>query len=311
MAETMTPDEFTIAETFLDVGDGQKLYVQDWGNKNARLPIIFLHGGPGDGVKNKYRQQFEPKTQRVIFIDQRGAGKSLPYGSLENNTTTHLVEDIEKIAKNLKLDKFIITGGSWGSCLALAYGLKYPRRVSAMVLRGIFTGSSEEIKWLDEGRFKTFFPDVWEKYLSETPEQYRNDPGKYHLKRAVGKDEQAARQSAYAYENLEGALLNLDDRYVPESFEEYDPAGIRIEIHYLINRCFLPNRYILNNAHKLTMPIWLIQGRYDMVCPPQTAYELYQKLPNSHLVWTTAGHGNDRPNYDANRTILLALTGDK
>ena len=308
MAETMTPDEFTIAETFIDVGDGHKLYVQDWGNKKAKLPILFLHGGPGVGVKNKYRQQFEPKIQRVIFFDQRGSGKSLPNGSLKDNTTSELVEDIEKIADGLKLEQFIITGGSWGSCLALAYGLKHPKRIHAMVLRGIFTGSSEEIEWLDKGRFETFFPDVWQKFESSVPASHSSVPTAYHFKRALGSDKLEAKKSAYAYENLEGALLSLDDRYTPGDFDEYDPSGIRIEIHYLVNDCFMPDRYILNNAHKLKMPIWLIQGRYDMVCPPETAYQLHQKLPNSELIWATAGHTNDRPIYDANRTILLQMT---
>jgi len=308
MAETMTPDEFTIAETFIDVGDGHKLYVQDWGNKEARLPILFLHGGPGVGVKNKYRQQFEPKIQRVIFFDQRGSGKSLPKGSLKENTTSKLVEDIEKIADSLKLEQFIITGGSWGSCLALAYSLKHPKRIHAMVLRGIFTGSKSEIEWLDKGRFETFFPDVWQKFESSVPASHSSTPTAYHFKMALGGDKLEAKKSAYAYENLEGALLSLDDRYTPEDFDEYDPSGIRIEIHYLVNDCFMPDRYILNNAHKLKMPIWLIQGRYDMVCPPKTAYRLHQKLPNSELIWATAGHTNDRPIYDANRTILLQMT---
>lgn len=304
----MTPDEYTIKETFLDVGDGHQLYIQDWGNPKAKIPILFLHGGPGSGFNNRYRQRYDPTIERVIFFDQRGAGKSLPYGSLEHNTTTDLVEDIEKIAKHLKLEKFILTGGSWGSCLALAYALKYPKRVKDIVLQGIFTGSQSEIDYICKGKFVTFFPDVWEKYLATTPKDHHNDPSAYHFKRALGKDEEAAKKSAYIYENTEGALLSLDDRFIPDEYDEYDPSSIKIELHYLVNRCFLPDNYILDNAHKLTMPIWLVQGRYDMVCPPVTAYELHKKLLNSQLIWTTAGHGNDRPNYDATRTILLGLT---
>ncbi len=308
MAETMTGDEFTITEKFLDIGDGHKLYIQDWGNKNAKIPIIFLHGGPGGNVYNKHRQQFDPQKQRVIFFDQRGAGQSKPGGSLDNNTTADLVEDIEKIAKEFKLGEFILTGGSWGSCLALAYGLKYPKRVKAMVLRGIFTGSHEEIEWIDRGRFKTFFPDVWEKYLEQTPSKFHSEPGNYHFKRALGKGDQAKR-SAYAYDNLEGALLGLDDRYMPDDYSKYDPSGIRIEIYYLANNCFMPDKHVLDNANKLKMPIWLIQGRYDMVCPPKAAYELNKRLPNGHLVWAVAGHaGSERAIYDLIRSTLLQLT---
>lgn len=307
----MNPDEFTIQETFVEVGDGHALYVQEWGNKRARVPIVFLHGGPGGSVNDGYKSTFDPTLQRVIFFDQRGCGKSLPYGSLDHNTTQHLVEDIEKIAKHLKLDKFILTGGSWGSCLALAYGLKYPKRVQAMVLRGIFTGSLAEINWLDQGRWSVFFPDVWDRYLDQTPRSHQGNPSRYHFKRVLDDDPAAAKVSAYAYENVEGALIKLDDRFTPDKYDEYDPAGIKIEISYMQNGCFMPDRHILNNAHRLTMPIWLIQGRYDMVCPPVTAYELHHKLPHSRLVWTTAGHGNDRPNYDVNRTILLQMAQEK
>jgi proline iminopeptidase len=300
----MTPDKYTIKELFLDVGDGHELYIQEWGNPKAKTPIIFLHGGPGSGVKDKYRGQFIPTQHRVIFFDQRGSGQSIPKGSIEHNTTTNLVEDIEKIAKRLKLDKFVLTGGSWGSCLALAYALKYPKRVKAMVLRGIYTGSDSENEWLNAGGFRTFFPDVWDNYLAQTPKAAQSDPFAYHMKHLFGNNEDQAKASGYAYGNVEGALLNLDERYTPEEPENYDITMAKLEAHYLSNGCFMPNRYILNNSHKLKMPVWIIQGRYDMVCPPITAYELDQKLPNSYLIWTIAGHGNDRPNYDVNRTIL-------
>lgn len=305
----MTPDEFTIQETFLDVGSGHSIYVYDWGNKTTKTPIIFLHGGPGAGISDKYKQRFEPKSQRVIFFDQRGAGKSLPKGSLKNNTTTDLIEDIEKIANHLNLEKFIITGGSWGSFLALAYTLKYPKRVKALVLGGIFTGRKTEIDYLDNGGFRIFFPDIWEKYAQSVPMKYQNDPSKYHYSHIFGKDPEASKRSAYTYsELLEGPLLNLDDRYTPDRYEEFDPDAMRIELHYLNNQCFIPESHIIDNAANLKVPIWLVQGRYDMVCPPTTAYELRKKLPNCQLIWTVAGHGNDRPNYDVVRTILLQLT---
>ncbi|HSX08147.1 MAG TPA: alpha/beta fold hydrolase [Candidatus Saccharimonadales bacterium] len=305
----MTPDAHTIQELFLEVGDGHQLYVQDWGAADATTPIVYLHGGPGSGCSNKHRQSFDPKKQRVIFFDQRGCGRSLPYGSLEHNTTADLVEDIEKIAVHLKLDTFVITGGSWGSCLAFAYALKYPARVKAMALRGIFTGTKEEASWLDNGDFRAFYPDIWDAYLAKTPKSHQANPSKYHAERILHGDEAAARDSGYAYECLEGALLSLDDRFMAPGPEDYDPAGVRIETAYLQNGCFMPDKYILHNAHKLKMPIWLVQGRYDMVCPPITAYNMHQALPNSHLIWTIAGHhGSDRSTYDAMHAILLQLT---
>lgn len=305
----MNRDEFTNSEQFLDVGNGHQLYIQDWGNEKAKLPIIFLHGGPGAGTHQGNKLFFDAHQQRVIFYDQRGAGKSLPLGSLDHNTTDELVDDIEKIADHFKLDQFVITGGSWGSCLALAYGLKHPSRVKAMVLRGIFTGSQDEINFIDKGGFKNFFPDVWEKYLERTPKSHHNNPSAYHSKQIKGSDREAAKASAYAYSELEGSLLSLDDRHFAESYEEFDPAGPAIEMHYLDNLCFMPDKYILNNAGNLKMPIWLVQGRYDMVCPPITAYELHKRLPNSQLIWSQAGHkGSDRNIYEIIRSLLLQIT---
>lgn len=305
----MTPDEHTNQEFFLDVGAGHRLYVQDWGNAAAKVATVYVHGGPGGHCTSDDKQKFIPAKQRVIFFDQRGCGNSIAADVLKDNTTEKLVEDIEKIAGHLELQQLILWGGSWGSCLALAYALKHPERVKAMVLRGIFTGSKAEIEWVSKGRFAPYFPDVWDRYLDATPAKYHDDPSSYHFKRILGGDTEAAKQSAYAYENVEGALIRLDDRYAAGDFEAYDHTGIRMEVHYLTNSCFLPDRHILDNARKLTMPVYLVQGRYDMVCPPVTAYELSQKLPNARLVWTVAGHsGGDRANWDTAQIILYQLT---
>lgn len=304
----MTPDEHTILETFVEVGNGHTLYVQDWGNKQAAMPVVSLHGGPGSASRDKYKNTFDPATQRVIFFDQRGCGRSLPFGSIEHNTTADLVDDIETIAKHLHLDRFVITGGSWGSCLALAYALKYLRRVHALVLFGIFTGSQAEIDWIDKGGFRTFFPETWEQYLLRTPKSHHHDPSAYHYQRALDTDPVAAKESAYAYACLEGAVLSLDDRFTPDTYDDYDPTGTRIEMHYLANRCFMPDRHILQNAHKLTMPVWIAQGRYDCVCPPQTAYELSKALPNSHLFMATSGHRSEHEVWNMVRSTLAHLT---
>ncbi|TAH36272.1 alpha/beta fold hydrolase [Candidatus Saccharibacteria bacterium] len=304
----MTPDTYTIAEHHFSVGDGHTLYVHDWGNPDAEKAIVSLHGGPGGGSKDSHKGRFDPTRQRVIFFDQRGCGHSTPRGSLTNNTTEKLVEDISTIADKLKLDTFILTGGSWGSCLALAYALKHPERVSAMVLNGVFTGSEAEIDWLNNGLFRTTFPDAWERYLAATPAEHHKDPTAYHYGRIVSGGEAAARASGYAYTMLMGSIMALDDRFTPSDPAEFDPTDMRMEMHYLANRCFMPNRYILNHASKLTMPIWLVQGRYDMVCPPFTAYELHKQLPNSELAWTINGHRGDHESVTVSKTILLQLT---
>lgn len=301
----MTPDEHTIKEFYLDVGNDHELYVQDWGNPKAKMPIIFLHGGPGVGVKDRYRQPFDPNKQRVIFFDQRGSGKSLPYGELKHNTTNDLVDDIEKLADHLQLKKFVVTGGSWGSTLALAYGLAHPERVEALVLHGIFTGSKAEGEWISNGYFKSFFPDVWATYLKTVPKSHQSDPSAYHFKQAFSDNTDQAKASIFAYGNLEAGVMSLDDRFMPDSFETFDPASLKIEMQYIANNCFMPDRHILKNAHKLTMPVWIVQGRYDAVCSPSIAYELHNKLPDSNLIWTTSNHRPEHETIQVLKAILL------
>jgi proline iminopeptidase len=306
----MSPDQHTIQETFIEIGDGHTLYVHEWGNPKGR-PILFLHGGPGSGCSDRHKQVYDPYKHRVIFFDQRGCGRSIPRGSLENNTTAKLVEDIEKIAEHLQLKSFTVTGGSWGSCLALAYSLAYPKRVKNMILLGIFTGSQAEIDYFNNGDYALNFPDVWEEFLDNTPKAHRNSPATYHYRQVLEGDEQAAKRSAYVLENMERALLSLDDRFTPDPLNDFDPASAIIETHYMANRCFLPDRSIMAQAHKLAMPVWLIQGRYDMVCPGHTAYELNQLLPNSELIWTTSGHKGEREAWNIERSLLIQLSKEE
>ncbi len=301
----MTPDEYTNQELMLDVGDGHTLYVHDWGNKKATQPIVFLHGGPGGGCSDRHKQRFDPTIHRVIFHDQRGSGRSTPYGELAHNTTENLVEDIEKIAQKLKLTSFVLTGGSWGSCLALAYAIKHPKRVSKLILTGIFAGTQTEIDWVDKGYFELFFPDVQQRFVEATPKTYQKDPMSYHAKHLFGKDPAKVTASAQAINNLQSAIMSLDDRHSPVGGDDYDPVPTQLETHYMQNACFLPDNYIMKHVSKITVPTWIVQGRYDMVCPPATAYELHQRIKGSRLIWTMAGHGNDRSTYDVMRTIFL------
>ncbi|HZL08330.1 MAG TPA: alpha/beta fold hydrolase [Candidatus Dormibacteraeota bacterium] len=305
----MTPDEHTNQEFFLDVGDGHRLYVQDWGLADAKMPIMVLHGGPGNGVDDRDKRKFDPTVQRVIFHDQRGAGQSLPTGSLTNNTTQDLVTDIEAIAQHLQLDKFVLVGGSWGSTLALAYGIAHPERVAAMVIDGVFTAAEAEIDWFDQGGWRQFFPDVWDQYLDSVPAKHRQNPTAYHLKTVLGDDPAAAKQSAYAYQTMELALLKLDDRYYPGNYSTYEPGAILIEMHYLANRFFMPADYILKHAGKLTMPIYMVAGRYDLVTPPVGVYELNKKLPDGHLTWTINGHLRQHEALNVHRLMVNRVTG--
>lgn len=301
----MTPDKYMIAEKMLEVGDGHSLYIQLWGNDKSVKNIIFLHGGPGGGCSDSHKTIFDPAKHKVAFFDQRGSGRSLPYGSLKKNTTGELVEDINKVAEAAGFKKFAIVGGSWGSTLALAYGVKYPKRLEYMIIRAVFTARQSEINFLDEGGFRPFFPEVWEEYQNSVPAKHRDNPSRYHMKRIFGKNAEEAKSSAYAYARLEHSLLTLDDRFEMDKFEEFDPKPITVECHYLVNRCFMPEGHIMSNAHKIKCPVYIVQGRYDIVCPPATAYELSKKLSDSRLILTIASHvGWERSLWDVMRTIL-------
>jgi proline iminopeptidase len=303
----MLKDTFTIQELMLDVGDGHTLYIQDWGNPDAAIPTIFLHGGPGSSLKEKHKAVFNPQTQRVIFFDQRGCGQSTPTGSLEGNTTQALVADISQIADELGITKFNLHGSSWGSALSLAYAIENPDRVANLVIGGVFTGSKSEADWIDQGHFKTFYPDVWDAYVGRTPIEYRTNPSEYHFEKIMNGTPEEQKLSGYAYSCLESGVIQLDDRFVADDFETYDPAGIKIEMQYLINGCFMPDRYIFDNTDKLNMPVYIVQGRYDMVCPPSTAYELHNKLTNSTIYWTLSGHHVEHEGQNIFKAILAGL----
>jgi proline iminopeptidase len=303
----MTPDEHTNQELMLDAGDGHQLYVHDWGNKDAALPILFLQGGPGGATSDKKKMLFDPLKQRVIFHDQRGAGKSVPYGSLEHNTTAELVSDIIKILNNFGIKQSILVGGSWGSTLALCFAIAHPDRVAGMVLDGIWTSTKAENAWLDQGGFKTFFPDAWDAYCATVPTEHQANPSGYHFPRILSNDLEVSKVSTMAYTALEASAISLDDRHAPQDPNTYDPTGVRIEVHYLANGCFIAENHILDNASKLTMPVALVQGRYDMVCPPETAYKLNQLLPNSQLHFTTSGHYAEHESWSLIKLLVKQL----
>ena len=287
----MTPDEYTNQELMLEVGDGHTIYVHDWGLTTAKTPIVYFQGGPGGAVKDRAKSGFNPLKQRVIFFDQRGCGRSLPYRSLENNTTPNLVADVQKILKHLKITDVIFYGRSWGSALALAAAIQNPSHVKALILGSIFTASQWEINWIDKGHFATHYPEAWDKFLERTPKEHHKNPSAYHYKNILQGDAHQLFHSALAVQDMEHSIMNLDDRPHPIDPETFDPTGARIFAHYFTNGCFMPDEHILKNAPKLTMPVWLLHGRYDMDCPPVTAHKLNKALPNSKgLTWTISNH---------------------
>ncbi len=306
----MVPDQFTLKETVLPVGDSHQLYVQLWGNNRAKNTILYLHGGPGSGCSDSAKKLFDPKSQKVIFFDQRGCGRSLPYGSLQNNTINNLVADINKILNAFGLKKVIICGGSWGSCLALVYAIRNSDKVKAMVLRGIFTARKIEVDFVDNGGLKFTYPDAWARYVLGVLKKDRESPTDYHVAQILMGDRAGVKKSAYAYSQLEAAIGSLEGPAPVESFKDFDSTRMIIHMHYLANDCFLPEGYILRNAGRLKVPVALVQGRYDMICPPFTAFELSQKLPNCKLIWTIAGHSaQDSANLQAVRSALSEQIG--
>ncbi len=302
----INPDPFTVAEHHFKTTDGlYNIYVQEWGNKNGK-PIIFLHGGPGAGCSDRYKQPYDPKKHYVIFFDQRGCGLSQPVGEIRSNTTDYLLKDIGLIADKLNLESFSINGGSWGSTLALCYAISNPARVTSMVLSGIFLATKEEIDYFERGGYKQFFPEVYEFLAEGVPEDHQIKPGDYHRRRFI---EQESVESAYRYSEAELAVLRLNNQYVPPPLtEEYDTTYAKLITHYMDNNCFIKDGYILENSDKLSMPIHIVHGRYDMVCLPINAYKLHKALPNSQIYWTMAGHsGSDRSNYDVLSTIYKLI----
>lgn len=305
-------DEYTIKSGHLPVGNGHEVYFEQWGNKDAETPIIYFHGGPGHYFQAQYKYNFDPKQHQVIGFDQRGCGNSLPYGKLEKNTTADIIDDAVKILDGLGLDKAYVYGGSWGSTLALLFSIKHQNRTKATIATGIFTGSKSETEYIVKGFFKNFYPEVWQRFLDSVPANYKSDPIEYHYKILVGKEKVKIIESAKALLELEGPLLRFDwqgYREVkqdkdPEAKEpEFDYVPYQIYAHYLSNGCFLPDRYVIKNTGKIQTPLYIVQGRYDMVCPPATAYELHKAVPGSQLYMTLASHGHD----PENRTALKIL----
>lgn len=284
----------------LDVGGGHLLYWEESGNVNG-TPVIFLHGGPGSGTDPNHRCYFNPKKYRIILMDQRGSGKSTPHACLKENTTWHLVEDLEKLRKLLKVERWIVFGGSWGSTLALAYAETHPQSVRALILRGIFLCRPKELHWFYQFGAHHVFADEWEKFLDPIPEAERGDLLSAYYKRLTSSNPAVRRRAAQSWSCWEGANLRL--RFDPKTFEQFTEdthadALARIECHYFVNRAFFKtdNWLIEQIAAVRQIPAIIIHGRYDMVCPFQTAWELHKAWPEAEFeVIPDAGHAASEP----------------
>ena len=287
---------------FLRVSSVHEIYFEESGNPDGK-PAVFLHGGPGGGTDPKMRTFFDPKVYRIVLFDQRGCGRSRPHANLVDNTTWHLVEDMEKLREHLGIKRWLVFGGSWGSTLALAYAETHPDQVTELVLRGIFLLRKWEIDWFYQrpDGAGALFPDLWEKYVATIPEAERSDMVRAYYRRLTSDDPQTMRQAAKTWSIWEGAtsFLRLNPDYVAKFQEDdYAAAFARIECHYFINNGFFetPNQLIEQVGKIRKIPAVIVQGRYDVVCPVKSAWDLHCAWPEADLrIVPDAGHSAFEP----------------
>ncbi len=299
---------------YLDVGDGHSIYVEQYGNPSG-IPAIVLHGGPGSGCQPEQRRWFDPAIFRVILFDQRGAGRSTPAGSLAQNTTWDLVSDIEIIRTTLGISQWMVVGGSWGVTLGLAYAQRHPTAVSGIILRAVFLGTSQEIQWAFVDGPKTIRPDLWYAYLSSMPEEDRSDPISALTRRLHGADSADRDHAAHIWGEYERALSQLKpEPAIPLALTEQPPPDAavpntpRFESYFFQNNCWLEPGQLLRDASKMAdIPGIIVQGRYDLLCPPRAAYALAKAWGNCDLrLIEGAGHSVSEPGI--RKTIVSAIS---
>lgn len=287
------------ATGMLDTGDGHQVYYERVGTPGGK-PAVFLHGGPGGGCSPEHRRLFDPALYDVLLFDQRGCGRSAPHASLENNTTWHLVADIERLRDLVGASQWLVFGGSWGSTLALAYAETHPERVSELVLRGIYTCTKPELDWFYQFGVSQMFPDKWERFVALIPEAERGDMLAAYHRRLTGADPELQVAAARAWSLYEGEVITLLPE--PRLTAQHDDghfalAFARIETHYFVHGCWLEPDHLLRDAPRLAdIPGTILHGRYDMPCPAHYAWALHQALPQMdfHLV-EGAGHAYSEP----------------
>jgi proline iminopeptidase len=285
-------------QQLLDMPGGHRVYVEQCGRADG-APVVVLHGGPGGGCSPGMRRFFDPRHYRAVLFDQRGCGRSSPHASVENNTTWDLVADIERIRVDLGIERWTVFGGSWGACLALVYAQTHPERVAALVLRGVFTMTQAELDWFYGGGAGRFWPEHWRAFVQMVPAEERGDLIAAYHRRLFGPDPAEQARFARAWAGWESALAVLDPgdaRGYPSS--AYALAFARLENHYFTHGGFLDgDGHVMRRMDRIRhIPGWIVQGRYDMICPPHTAHALHEAWPGSTLrMVSAAGHALSEP----------------
>ena len=301
-------------QRMLDVGDGHRIYVEQCGRPDG-IPVVVLHGGPGGGCSPAMRRYFDPNIYRIILFDQRGCGRSRPHASVEANTTWHLVGDIELIRQTLGIDRWVVFGGSWGATLALIYAQAQPDHAAALVLRGVFLMTQTELEWFYGGGAGKFWPDLWEQFAALIPQDEQDDFIAAYHRRLFSGDTVLETRYARAWASWENALASIDSNGVTgESPAEYARAFARLENHYFHNSGFLTqDQQILHPAQMAKIadiPGVIVQGRFDMICPPTSAYKLSQAWPKSRLTFIAkAGHALSETGIGAELVRTMEMLG--
>lgn len=279
----------------IQVSTIHNVYWEECGNPEGK-PVVFVHGGPGGGVSADTRRFFDPNKYRIIQFDQRGCGKSTPHACVEENTTWDLIKDMEVIRQHLKIEKWQVFGGSWGSTLSLLYSITHPEKVTELILRGIFLLRSSELQWFYQEGTSYLFADAWKPYYEFIPEAERSDMIMAYHKRLFCDDEALQLEAAKQWSTWEGATCHLvtnEERVAQTGDDEFALAFARLENHYFVNKGFLKSdNYILENINKIRhIPTVIINGRYDVICPVKTACDLHEAFPESELyIIDQAGH---------------------
>lgn len=302
------PEITPYSSGFMKVDETHEIYWEQCGNPHG-VPILFLHGGPGAGATTTHRRFFDPDHYRIIIFDQRGAGRSTPLGSLENNTLDHIIGDIEALRYRLNIDHWTLFGGSWGSTVALAYAQKHPEHCTSMILRGIFLMEQSEIDWFLHG-MKTFFPEAAEQFHGLYPDEKPENILQRYYDDLNGEDEKARMNAAITWSLYEGACASLLPNYETITTEEQKQSALalaRMEAHYFIHGIIPKEKSLLDNIDKIRhIPTVIIQGRYDMICPILTAHNLHQAWPEAdYVVVPDGGHSATDP---AIRSRLIEAT---
>lgn len=289
-------------QQMIDVGDGHSLYVEQSGRPDG-VPVVVLHGGPGGGCSPAMRRYFDPAVYRVILFDQRGCGRSRPHASVDANTTWHLVADIQQIRTKLGIDRWMVFGGSWGATLALIYAQAHPEAVRHLILRGVFLMTQRELDWFYGGGAGRFWPESWARFMAPIPEEERGDLiAAYHRRLFCG-DRATELRHARIWAGWENALASINSTgQWGDGPAEYARAFARLENHYFVNQGFLArDGQILQECHRLAgIGVDIVQGRFDMICPPESAVALHNALPASRLHMVgKAGHALSEPGITA------------